>query len=153
MRRDFENECGLSSRCTWAVILIITSWYSKAYDKRLSRGLRKKKAGLGVTRKFRNRKILFCSPLPAHLLATVCVLLSFFNYLKRGWRELHAIGIIVFPPPPKCDILHIAYFLTQSWECYLTLNGTRELVCQSAKDALSSAANLLDTGGNFSFAH
>ena len=81
MRRDFENECGLSSRCTWAVILIITSWYSKAYDKRLSRGLRKKKAGLGVTRKFRNRKILFCSPLPAHLLATVCVLLSFFNYV------------------------------------------------------------------------
>lgn len=42
MRRDFENECGLSSRCTWAVILIITSWYSKAYDKRLSSGLEKK---------------------------------------------------------------------------------------------------------------
>lgn len=83
MRRDFENECGFLSRCIWVVILIIILWYSKVYDKRLLRGFRKKKVGLGVIRKFRNRKIFFCFLLLVYLLVIVCVLLFFFNYFKR----------------------------------------------------------------------
>lgn len=110
----------------------------------------RKKPDLEVPRKCRNRIILFCSSLP--VLYWLLCLLSFFDYHKRGCWELHVIDIIVFFIS-KGDIFLVAYFLTRSWECHLTLNDTRELVCQSGKDALSRTANLWDKEGEFSSAH
>lgn len=141
MRRDFENECGLSSRCTWAMILIITSWYSKAYDKRLSRG--QKKLLVWVWQESIEIERFFPVPHCQHIYWLLCSVV----FLRLSQKRLMWIACNrhnCFSPPPK--MWHFACSLFPlSWECYLTFNGTREPVCQSAKDALNSAANLLDT--------
>lgn len=58
MRRDFENECGLSTCCIQAIILIITSCYSKTYDKWLFSGLTKRSFAPGKHHAYKSHS--FC---------------------------------------------------------------------------------------------
>lgn len=79
MRRDFENECVVFQPAVLEfIILIITSWYNKAYDKCLFSGLQIK-TGCDVPRKYGTmeiQRLLLFSLLASPFIASVFCYLS-----------------------------------------------------------------------------
>lgn len=106
-----------------------------------------KKTGCDVPRKYGTmeiQRLCFFPSLLAHLLLVYSVIFLWLSQKRLMQIACHNYNCFFFS---KGDILHVSYFLIWSYDCYLTWNYTKKLVCQSTKEALNSAANACNTGG------